>query len=89
MFLFCQNFHASITSESGIFKFLAIELLLNLGLGLFIPNLDMAGHIGGLVGGILTTMAVGIENKTKKQDRINGLICLVILILFLVFILNK
>ena len=64
-------------------------LLLNLGLGLFIPNLDMAGHIGGLVGGILTTMAVGIENKTKKQDRINGLICLVILILFLVFILNK
>ena len=34
MFLFCQNFHASITSESGIFKFLAIELLLNLGLEL-------------------------------------------------------
>ena len=62
-------------------------LILNLGIGFVIPNIDMAGHVGGLVGGILATMAVGIEKKTKKQDRINGIICLSILIIFLIFLI--
>lgn len=64
-------------------------LILNLGIGFIIPNIDIAGHIGGLVGGILATMAVGIEKKTKKQDRINGIICLSILIIFLTFMLVR
>jgi len=64
-------------------------LILNLGIGFIVPNIDMAGHIGGLVGGLLATMAVGIEKKTKKQDRINGIICLSILIIFLIFMLMK
>lgn len=64
-------------------------LIANLAIGIIVPNIDMAGHIGGLVGGVLATMIVGIENKTKKSDRINGIICLVILVLFLLFLLNK
>ena len=64
-------------------------LLANLAIGFIIPNIDMAGHIGGLIGGILATMLVGIENKTKKNDRINGIICLTILIAFLIFLLLK
>ena len=62
-------------------------LLLNLGLGFIIPNIDISAHIGGLVGGLLTTMALGIDKQSSKQDSINGIVCLSLLILFLVFLL--
>ncbi len=58
-------------------------IILNLALGFIIPGIDVSAHIGGLVGGILTTMALGIDGKSKRSDRINGLI---VLILFLAFI---
>ncbi len=65
-------------------------LILNLGIGFIVPNIDMSAHIGGLVGGILATMAIGIEKKSTKTDRTNGLICLTILIIFLTLLLmNK
>lgn len=63
-------------------------LIINLAIG-FLPGIDMAGHIGGLVGGVLSTMALGIEKKTKKSDRINGIICLLILVIFLFILLIK
>ena len=62
-------------------------LLINLGIGFIIPNIDISAHIGGLVGGILSTMAVGIEKKSTKQERINGIICLSTLVLFLSYLL--
>ena len=64
-------------------------IILNLGIGFIIPNIDVSAHVGGLVGGLLSTMIVGIENKSNKIDRINGTICLLILVCFLCFILFK
>lgn len=58
-------------------------IIANLGIGLIIPNIDISAHIGGLVGGLLATMATGIEKKSKKSDIINGIICLIVLIIFL------
>lgn len=63
-------------------------LIINLAIG-FLPGIDMAGHVGGLVGGWLATMMVGIEKKSKQSDKINGLICLLILIIFLIMLLIK
>jgi rhomboid protease GluP len=60
---------------------------LNLILGFLIPNIDNAAHIGGLVGGIFITMALGVNNKSSKSDRINGAICSILLVLFLAFVL--
>ena len=62
-------------------------LILNLVIGFLIPNIDISAHIGGLVGGLLATMSLGIEKKSKKTDKINGTICLTILILFLILVL--
>ena len=46
----------------------------------------MMAHVGGLVGGFLTTMAVGIPGKDNKSAMINGTICLALLISFLSYI---
>ncbi len=66
-------------------------ILINLGIG-FIPglNIDNACHIGGLFGGYLIAMALGVDDKSDKKDKINGAICLVIYIAFMLYmILNK
>ena len=58
-------------------------LILNLSLGFFVGGVDNAAHIGGLIGGILATIAVGLKYKTSNFERINGAIILAIYIVFL------
>jgi len=62
-------------------------ILINLAVGLIIPGIDLASHIGGLVAGVFTTMALGIKNKSDKKDSINGIIVLTILIAFLIYMI--
>ena len=62
-------------------------ILVNLCLGLFIPGIDIFGHIGGLIGGILISMAIGIGDKGRKSDEINGIIVLVLMIAFMVYMI--
>lgn len=62
-------------------------ILLNLLIGFMYTNIDNAGHIGGLVGGLFITMALGIKNKSTTQDTINGVICSAILFGFLCYML--
>ncbi len=61
-------------------------IVLNLGIGFMFSGIDNMCHIGGLVGGVLSTMAIGISGKSKTAERINGLICLLIYIAFLTYI---
>ena len=62
-------------------------IIVNLAIGFMIPGIDNFSHIGGLIGGVLTAMAVGIPNKSKKSERINGAICVVIFIAFLSYLI--
>ena len=61
-------------------------ILVNLLIGLMIPGVDVWAHIGGLVGGVFATMAVGVPGKINKRSIINGTICLALLIGFLSYI---
>jgi len=61
-------------------------ILFNLVLGFIIPNIDMAAHIGGLIGGSLISMAVGVKYKSTKSDIINGIILSIMLLIFLIYI---
>ena len=74
-----------------IFFLLLINLLtslfINLILGFIVPNIDVYGHIGGLVGGLLLSYIVGVYRKCKKKNTINGLIIITILIASLSYML--
>ena len=61
-------------------------LLFNLILGFLISGVDVSAHIGGLIAGILTSMALGVKYKSSKSDKINGWILLGIFLSFISYI---
>ena len=61
-------------------------IVFNLILGAMSPGIDNYGHIGGLIGGLLTTRAVGIDGKTSKFQEINGIITTCLYFIGLVFL---
>ena len=62
-------------------------ILFNLLISFMFPGIDAYAHTGGLVGGYLATMALGVPGKNNKTDRINGIIVLTLLVLFLSYVL--
>ena len=60
-------------------------LLLNLIIGFANTGIDMAAHVGGIIGGLLIAMSIGIGDKTRKNDNINGIIVLLLMIAFLIY----
>ncbi len=62
-------------------------IIANLAIGFLIPGIDVSAHIGGLIGGILTSMFIGIGDKGRKSDEINGLIVLVLMIAFMCYMI--
>ena len=60
-------------------------IIFNLFLGFMLSGVDNFAHIGGLVGGLLAAMIVGVKHKSKKADRINGIIITIMFLGFLIF----
>lgn len=61
-------------------------ILINVLIGFMLPSINMYAHIGGLIGGMLISCAVGIKYKTSKIEKTNGIICSVILVAALIFL---
>ena len=71
---------------SGVIKSQIIPLIiLNLGIGFVASGINNFAYIGGLIGGILTSMAVGVKYKSNKSDIINGIIMSLIFVGALVY----
>ena len=60
-------------------------IILNLIIGFVTPGIDNAAHIGGLLGGLGMTMALGIKYKTSTFEKVNGKIIMAIYVGFLIF----
>ena len=60
-------------------------IVINLIIGSMISGVDNFCHIGGLVGGILITMALGIDGRSKTYEKVNGVICLLIFVAILIY----
>lgn len=61
-------------------------IILNLGIGFIFTGIDNFAHIGGLIGGVFASMAVGVPDKSTNTDRVNGCILLLIYIAFLIYL---
>ena len=85
MLYFGYKYRATLDGfvRSGIIPVLFINLIL----GFIVPNIDVYGHIGGLVGGLLLSYIFGVYRKCKKKNTINGLIIITILIASLSYML--
>ena len=60
-------------------------ILLNLLLGFTMSGIDNFAHIGGLIGGTLTSIALGVKDKSSWFERINGLIITCIFLGFAIY----
>lgn len=61
-------------------------IVVNLIIGFFAEGIDLAAHIGGLVGGVLVSMMVGIPDKSKTRDIVNGTILTIIYLIFISYL---
>ena len=60
-------------------------ICINLFLGMIVSGIDVFAHIGGLIGGLLISMAIGIGDKGRKTDQINGAIVLILMIAYMIY----
>lgn len=61
-------------------------ILFNLLLGFMLTGIDNFAHIGGLIGGVLMTIALGIKYKSSNFEKVNGWIISIIYVGFLIYL---
>ena len=77
------GYHYRVYLDTVIKSQIIPLIVINLLLGFFISGIDIWAHIGGLIGGLLATMAVGVKYKSTTFEKINGWILYLIFIIFL------
>lgn len=61
-------------------------IIINILLGFMVTGINMYAHIGGLIGGMLISSALGIKYKTSKFEKTNGWICSILLVIILTYL---
>ena len=61
-------------------------IIINILLGFMVTGINMYDHIGGLIGGMLISSALGIKYKTSKFEKTNGWICSILLVIILTYL---
>ena len=80
---FTYNYRATL---HGLLRSQVVPVIvINLIIGFMSSSIDVSAHIGGLVGGILASMAIGLGDKYRKTDQLNGGIVLLIMFIAMVY----
>ena len=85
------GYHYRVYLDSVIKSQIIPLIIINLLIGFFASGIDIWAHIGGLIGGVLATMAVGVKYKSTNFEKINGWILYliyIVVIIYMVFNLN-
>ena len=80
------GYHFRLYFGNVILKDIIPVVLVNLLIGFTIPSINNVAHIGGLIGGILSTMAIGVNNNKEKNYLSTGVILSIIYIVFLIIL---
>lgn len=80
------GYHYRVYLDSVIKSQIIPLIAMNLLIGFMSTGIDNAAHIGGLIGGVLFSWAVGVKYKSTKSDIITGITMTIIFILFLCFL---
>lgn len=83
------GYHYRLYLSNALITQIVPIIILNLTLGFTTSGIDNACHVGGLIGGYLSTMIVGVKYKSKNSEKINGGIVYFLLVAFLIYILLK
>ena len=71
----------------GVLTTLSMVVSSTLGKKIGLTQSTIIHYIGGLIGGVLISMAVGVKYKSSKADIVNGIIMSCIFIGFLVYMI--
>ena len=58
---------------------------INLLLGFMLDGIDNFAHIGGVIGGVMITRALGVKDKTSTFEKVNGFIITLIFTAFIIY----
>ncbi len=83
------GFHFRLYLSEALKTRIIPVIILNLIIGFAVPGIDVACHIGGLIGGFLSAMMVGIPDINNKKDKVNGTILLLIFIGFMAYLIFR
>lgn len=64
-------------------------LIFNFALGFILDGIDISAHIGGLIGGVLASQALGVKYKSSNSEKINGVIITIIFTVFMLYLLFR
>lgn len=81
------TFYYRATLQHALRSPIIPTIIINLALGFMMPNIDISAHVGGLIGGLLVSMGIGIGDKGRKSDQINGVLVLVLMTAFMIYML--
>ena len=79
------GYNYRVTLNDSINRQIIPIILINLFIGFVGSGINNYAHLGGLLGGYLASTAVGVKYKTSKSEKTNGIIVLVLLFLFLIY----
>lgn len=68
--------------RNQILPFVFLSILLSFLLG----GVDLYAYIGGLLGGLIITVALGVKDKTTTFERVNGWIVSLLFLIFMTYI---
>lgn len=83
------GYHYRAMLNNAITKQILPLILLNLVIGFMISGINNFAHIGGLIGGLVASIAVGVKYKSTKFEKTNGYVVLGLLLLFLTYMILK